>query len=113
MLAEADRRQQEAPLTLKALQTELNTRDQALKTEYDQKLATHVKQLEEKQEREQLLAYFAQRGWTPEETEALPIPPCGVCIANSTRCPTSAMACPAFSAQAVDDNLPDNDPKYE
>ena len=113
MLAEADRRQQEAPLTLKALQTELGTRDQALRAEYDQKLATHVQQLEEKQEREHLLAYFTQRGWTPDETALLPVP--ALRRMHQELDPVSYLGngMPRLSAQAVDDSLPDNDPKYE
>ena len=68
MLAEADRREQEAPLTLKALQSELGTRDQALRAEYDQKLATHVQHLEERQEREHLVGYLVtHHGWAPDE----------------------------------------------
>ena len=113
MLAEAERRQQEAPLTLKALQTELNTRDQALKAEYDQKLALHVQQLEEKQEREHLLAYFEQRGWTPEETALLPVP--ALRRMHQELDPVSYLGngLPRLSAQAVQDNYPDDDPKYE
>ena len=113
MLAEADRRQQDAPLTLKALQTELGTREQALRAEYDQKLATHVQRLEEKQEREQLLAYFAQRGWKPEETDALPIT--ALRRMHQELDPVSYLGngMPRLSAQAVDANLPDDDPKYD
>ena len=95
MLAAADRCQQEAPLTLKALQTELGTRDQALRAEYDQKLATHVQQLEEKQEREHLLAYFPSAAGRRTRRPCSRSRHSGACIRNWTRCPTSAMACPA------------------
>ena len=107
MLAEAERRQQEAPLTLKALQTELGTREQALRAEYDQKLATHVQQLEEKQEREQLLAYFTQRGWTPEETALLPVP--ALRRMHQELDPVSYLGngLPRLSAQAVQNNYPE------
>ena len=113
MLAEADRRREEAPLTLKALQTELGTRDQALRAEYDQKLATHVQRLEEKQERELLHAYFEQRGWTSEETESLPLPALRRMHRELDPVSYLGQGMPRFSANAVEDNYPDNDPKYE
>ena len=113
LLQELDERQQEAPLTLKALQTELDTRDTALKAEYDQKLATHVQRLEEQQERAQLAAYFEQRGWKPEETDTLPL--AALRRMHQELDPVSYLGngMPRLHAQAVSDNLPDDDPKYD
>lgn len=113
MLQELDRRQQEAPLTLKALQNELNTRDVALRAEYDQKLTTHVQALEQKQEREQLLAYFEARGWTPEDTATLPIT--ALRRMHQELSPVSYLGngLPRVPGQAWEDSLPDDNPKYE
>ena len=72
-----------------------------------------MQQLEEKQEREHLLAYFTQRGWTPDETALLPVP--ALRRMHQELDPVSYLGngMPRLSAQAVDDSLPDNDPKYE
>ena len=64
-----------------------------------------MQQLEEKQEREQFLAYFAQRGWNPEETEACPLP--ALRRMHQELDPVSYLGngMPRLSAQSVDDNL--------
>ena len=114
MLAEADRREQEAPLTLKALQSELGTRDQALRAEYDQKLATHVQHLEERQEREHLVGYLVtHHGWAAEEAQALSLTALHQIHRMADPVSYIGQGMPRLNAHAADDNLPDDDPKYD